>query len=65
MLYINTTQNKELGIRISSKSYQNFKISRTPKKLQQQMEIVLENRRITIRAAEDVGMSVGSCHDIF
>ena len=29
-------------------------------------EIVMENRRITIReVAEDVGISVGSCHAIF
>ena len=29
-------------------------------------KIVLENRRITIReVAEDVGISVGTCHEIF
>ena len=30
------------------------------------MKIIMENRRITIReVAEDIGISVGSCHAIF
>ena len=40
--------------------------STTDKNVGAVKEIVLKNRRITIReVAEDVGISVGSCHDIF
>jgi len=40
--------------------------STTDENVQAVKKIVLENRRITIReVAEDVGISLGSCHEIF
>ena len=40
--------------------------STTTEKTQAVKKIVMENRRITVReVAEDVGISVGSCHAIF
>lgn len=40
--------------------------SKTDENVEKVKEIVMENRRITIReVADDVGISVGSCHTIF
>ena len=39
-------------------------MSTTDENVEAVKEIVLKNRRITIREVADVGISVGSCHDI-
>ncbi|XP_046959645.1 protein GVQW3-like [Vanessa cardui] len=45
------------GVAITSTSEDNIEVAK---------KIVLENRRVTIReVAEDVGISIGSCHTIF